>query len=185
MRTSVTIRQFVKNSERMWTKKFLIFPMLCLIVRYNAIHAKRILVLAQIPSYSHQITYRSLCLELHKRGHEIVSITTNPIGKSFSANYTEISLNYFYKGFPEIKEIIPYGSMEQVSLNYPFLQEERYMWDAIHFLNEKTFENEEIKKLLSDNNEHFDAVIIEQGSTVSMNALAYRFNAPLIGENTA
>lgn len=167
----------------MWAKNFLIFPMLCLIVRYNAIHAKRILFVVQLPSYSHQITYRNLCLELHKRGHEIVSITTDPIGNSSLTNYTEINLNYFYKGFLEAKEVSSYESVTQISLNNPFFQEERILWRIINVFNRKTFENEEIKKLLSDSNEHFDAVIVEQASTLSMNALAYRFNAPLIGEN--
>lgn len=59
-------------------------------------HAKRILVIANYPSYSHQIVYRNLYLELNKQGYEIVFIITDLI-KNFSlAYYREIDLKYFY-----------------------------------------------------------------------------------------
>ena len=149
-------------------------------------YAKRILVISNLPSYSHQISYRGLWLELHKQGHEIVSVTTNPIQNSSLINYTEIDINYFYKGFPEYKSLPYLGSTLRLTtayLNLPFLEAERNLiWFVAHILNQKLYKDPEMKKLYAiDSNEHFDAVIVAQGPTISLNALAYRFNAPLIG----
>jgi len=152
------------------------------IVEYNMIYAKRILVVTSFPSYSHQIAFRGLLLELHKQGHEIVSVTTNPIKNSSLINYTEIDISYFYKGFPEISSL-PYTSATTANLELPLLEVERiFLWPVLHVTNREVFKNPELKKLYAaDSNEHFDAVIVEQGPTISMNAFAYRFNAPLIG----
>ncbi|XP_018359613.1 PREDICTED: UDP-glucuronosyltransferase 2B23-like [Trachymyrmex cornetzi] len=171
----------------MWTKvcTFLIITF-CVIIQYNVTYAKRILAISSFPSYSHQMSYRGLWLELHKQGHEIVSVTTNPIQNSSLTNYTEIDINYFYKGFPEYKSIPYLDSTIRLTtayLNLPFLEVERNLvWAAGHVLNQELFKNPEMKKLYAtDSNEHFDAVIVAQGATISLNALAYRFNAPLIG----
>lgn len=153
-------------------------------MQYNVTHAKRILVIANYPSYSHQIVYRNLCLELNKQGHEIVSVTTDPIKNSSLTNYREIDLKYIYKGFPEYKKIIPFQNFFEASLQLNLLDlEENILWTVAHIMNREVFRNPEMKKLYAtDSNEHFDAVIIEQGPTqISLNAFAYRFNAPLIG----
>jgi len=149
-------------------------------------YAKRILVITSFPSYSHQISYRGLLLELHKQGHKIVSVTPNPIKNSSLINYTEIDLSYFYKGhfegFPEL-ESLPYNSATMANLKLSLLEvEQLFLWPILHVVNREVFKNPEVKKLYAaDSNEHFDAVIVEQGPTISMNAFAYRFNAPLIG----
>lgn len=156
-----------------------------MIVQHNVTYAKRILIIATFPSYSHQISYRGLCLELHRQGHEIVSVTTNPIKNSSLTNYTEIDLNYFYNGFPEFKTL-PYISITTASIKLQLLEVEKIIWLASHILTHEVFKNPEMKKLYAaSNNEHFDAVIVAQGPTISMNAFAYRFNAPLIGNKKA
>ncbi|KAL0129001.1 hypothetical protein PUN28_004006 [Cardiocondyla obscurior] len=159
----------------------LIITFLCVIVQYNVTYAKRILVIANFPSYSHQISYRNLWLELHRHGHEMVVITTNPLKNSSLTNYREIDLQYFYNGFPEYRSL-RFSSVTQASLHIPLLEVENNIWIAAHTMNREVFKNSEVKKLYApDSNEHFDAVIVAQGSTASMNAFAYRFNAPLIG----
>ncbi|GAB1865472.1 UDP-glucuronosyltransferase 2B2-like [Camponotus japonicus] len=170
----------------MWSKicLFSIYAILYGIVQYNVTHAKRILVIANYPSYSHQIVYRNLCLELNKQGYEIVSVTTDPIKNSSLTNYREIDLKYFYKGFPEFKKIIPFKNFFEAFLQLNLLDvEESILWTAAHIVNREVFKNPEMKKLYAtDSNEHFDAVIVAQGPTqISLNAFAYRFNAPLIG----
>lgn len=180
----MTVQQTVQFAEiigRMWTKTYIVLTIvfLCVIVQYNA---KRILVIANYPSYSHQISYRGLCLELHRQGHEIVSVTTAPIKNSSLTNYTEIDLSYFRDGFPEFKTL-PYTTMTTASLKLQLLDVERqFIWSALHILGREIFKNPQMKKLYAaDNNEHFDAVIVAQGPSLSLNAFAYRFNAPLIG----
>lgn len=179
--------KFIKIIERMWSKicLFSIYAILYGIVQYNVTHAKRILVIANYPSYSHQIVYRNLCLELNKQGYEIVSVTTDPIKNSSLTNYREIDLKYFYKGFPEFKKIIPFKNFFEAFLQLNLLDvEESILWTAAHIVNREVFKNPEMKKLYAtDSNEHFDAVIVAQGPTqISLNAFAYRFNAPLIGK---
>ncbi|XP_012525219.3 UDP-glycosyltransferase UGT5 [Monomorium pharaonis] len=178
--------QFVEIVVRMWTKMYIFLKIifLCVIIQCNVTHAKRILVISNYPSYSHQITYRGLWLELHKLGHEIVSVTTHPMNNFTLTNYTEIDLKYFYDiyRFPEFKTL-PYLSMTKASLDLPLLEFERTcVWAALHVYNRAVFKNPEMKKLYAANSkEHFDAVIVAQGPTISLNAFAYRFNAPLIG----
>lgn len=179
--------QFAEIFGRMWTKAciVLIIVSLCVIVQHNVTYAKRILVISNYPSFSHQVSYRGLCLELHRQGHEIVSVTTNPMKNSSLTNYTEIDLNYFYNGFPEFKKLA-YTSITTASLKLQLLDVERELvWTGMHILNREVFKNPKMKKLYTaGSNEHFDAVIVAQGPTASLNALAYRFNAPLIGNKT-
>lgn len=167
---------------------FAIFTFLCVTMQCNVVHAKRILIITNLAQYSHQITYRGLAVGLHKRGHEIVSVTPNPIKDSSLTNYTEIDLSYFYNGFPEYQDIINgttivSNNFHSMCLTLPYVEVERIIWSLIHIMNRKVFENLEIQKLFAANSgEHFDAVIVAQGPTISMNAFAYRFNAPLIGK---
>ncbi|XP_072754820.1 uncharacterized protein [Anoplolepis gracilipes] len=162
---------------------FSIYVFLCGIVQYNMIYAKRILVITNFPSYSHQVVYRGLCLELNKQGYEIVSVTPNPIKNSSLKNYREIDLNHLYNVLPEYKTLLTFKSITEASLQLKLLEvEESIIWPVSHILNHMVFKNEEMKKLYAtDSNEHFDAVIVAQGPTTSLNAFAYRFNAPLIG----
>lgn len=172
----------------MWMKiyTFPIFAFLCVTVQYDAIYAKRILVISTVPSYSHQISYRGIWLELNRRGHEIVSITTDPMKNSSLTNYTEIDLNYFYRGLPEFTKITTVNSFTELSVNLPFLTVERLLCYIYHVLNNEVFKNPEMRKLYAaDSNEHFDAVIVAQGYMPAMSAFAYRFNAPLIGKERA
>lgn len=154
-----------------------------MIMQYNVTHAKRILVISTYPSYSHQIVYRNLGLELNKQGYEIVSVTTDPIKNSSLKNYREIDLKYLYKSLPKYRMVSSYKNFIEASLQLKFLEVEESIWNLAHILNPEFFQHPEIKKLYaSDSNEHFDAVIVSQGPASSLNAFAYRFNAPLIGK---
>lgn len=161
---------------------FLTIAFSCIIVQLDMIYAKRILFIANIPSYSHQISYRTLCLELNKRGHEIVSVTTDPIKNSSLTNYKEIDLRHIYTLFMDNPEF-HYASLTQASLALPFLDVEQGMWLAGDIMSYEVFIHPEMKKLYAaDSNEHFDAVIAAQGINSAMNAFAHRFKAPLIGK---
>lgn len=180
-------QKFAEMIERMWTKTcaFSAFAFfLCVIVQCKVVHAKRILFIAGVPSYSHQVTYRGLMLELNRRGHEIVAITTDPMKNASLTNYTEIDLHRFYKAesFPNINEIFPYDSIADAANKNPFLDTEMLFYDLIHIINRQVFKHPEVKKLYAaDSNEHFDVVIVAQSATLSYNAFSYRFKAPLIG----
>jgi len=115
-----------------------------------------------------------------------VSITTDPVNNSSLTGYKEIDLSYFYKGFQEYKTII--GTMKDftiICLERSYMEVERLIWSAVHIMNTYLFKDPEVQKLYAaDSGEHFDAVIVAQGPTASMNAFAYRFHAPLIGKES-
>lgn len=169
----------------MWAKMdtFLRVALLCVTVQHDVIHAKRILFITNVPSYSHQISYRSLSLELNKQGHEIVSVTTDPMRNSSLRNYTEIDLHQLYNVSLYKHYNLRYKSITDASVHLSYLGVEQLMWDISITFNSQVFKHPEMKKLYAaDSNEHFDAVIVAQGIGPSLNAFAYRFKAPLIGK---
>lgn len=171
-----------RSVDIMWIKIY-IFAFSCVLMQNNVTVAKRILVIAGFPSFSHQIIYRGLCLELNRRGHEIVIATTHPINNSTATNYTEIKLQKFYQNIDEYNELIKCKTLTEMGMKLSILQTEKVWWMIHHVTNENVFKNPEMQKLYAtDSNEHFDAVIVAQGPNPSLNAFAYRFNAPLIGK---
>jgi len=98
--------------------------------------------------------------------------------------YKEIDLSYLYTNFVEYKSV--FGTTDnfyRMSLERPYLEVERVIWSLVHVMNSYAFKNSEMQKLYAaDSTEYFDAVIVAQGPTVSMNAFAHRFHAPLIGK---
>lgn len=185
MRFTFLTEQLAETVGKMWTNmnSFLVIALLCVIVQYNVIHAKRILFIANTPSYSHQVSYRSLCLALNKRGHEIVLVTTDPMSNSSLTNYTEINIHHLYNKNKYKTLHLPYKSVTKAAIALPFLSLEQFIWDANVVMSREVFNHPEMKKLYAaDSNEHFDAVIVAQGNCPSMNAFAHRFKAPLIGK---
>lgn len=53
----------------------------------------RILAVAPLPSYSHQVAFRPIWKELSLRGHNVTLITTDPINDPSLTNLTEIDLH--------------------------------------------------------------------------------------------
>jgi len=137
-------------------------------------NAARILVLVGAPFYSHQICHHSLALALQKRGHELIVCTAFPIKNSTLKNYTEIDLSSLISAISEYQD--DRWKISQVDSS----KKAHFMADKLTtlFLNMP-----EIKKLFERNNdEKFDAIIIEALSDLSLYLAAHRFNAPLIGE---
>ncbi|XP_029040132.2 UDP-glycosyltransferase UGT5-like isoform X2 [Osmia bicornis bicornis] len=72
-------------------------PFLVLLVSLsNQVTCGRILIITQAPFYSHGSVMRGLGLALHKRGHEIVMITSFPTKNLSLINYTEIDFSENY-----------------------------------------------------------------------------------------
>jgi len=137
-------------------------------------NAKRILALVAAPFFSHQICHHSLTLALHKRGHELTVFTAFPIKNSTLKNYTEIDVSFL---IPLISE---YQDERWIISQVDSSKKAHFMADKLTtiFLNIP-----EVKKLFErNNNEKFDAIIIEALSDLSLYLAAHRFNAPLIGE---
>ncbi|XP_069686119.1 UDP-glucosyltransferase 2-like [Periplaneta americana] len=135
----------------------------------------RILGVFPLPSKSHQMIYRSLMRGLQSRGHEIVTITTDPMWDRDVKNFTEIDMSisaeYWEKrySFAAQKE----GSMGVIDL---ISNMAKLVTDTCRIM----FENPHVQRLLHEEN-HFDVVIVEWVGSVCSNAYAYHFSAPLIG----
>lgn len=56
-----------------------------------------ILAIFPVPSYSHQIVYRALTLELNKRGHNLTIVTPDPVNNPNLTNYHEIDVSFYYE----------------------------------------------------------------------------------------
>lgn len=147
---------------------------LWLLLTNNIANAERILVITFAPFYSHQMVYRSLCLALNKRGHEIVILTSHPMKDPTLKNYTEIDISII--NFTAEKFRNQQSQMSPVELN-------KYIFDLSNILSDVILNEPKFKELYKeDSNEKFDAVIVEALGGVSAYTMAYRFNAPLIGE---
>lgn len=136
--------------------------------------AGRILYFANAPFMSHQIVHRSFTLTLHKRGHELVVFTPFPLRDRTLNNYTEIDLSYMNSLIEEYNDARwDLSSLETSILSFKIIN--KYV--------AQLFQDPEFKKIYRhDSGEKFDAVIVELLNDLSLYALAYRFNAPLIGE---
>lgn len=137
----------------------------------------KILSVVPTPSYSHQIPYRRLWLELHARGHEIVVITTNPIPNISLPNFTQIDISHSYSCLKELDFIE--NRFEHVSWLRIL---ENYIISLYTCFLTEVFNSSEVKKLyVPDNPVKFDVLLAEFFYGPAMCAFAHRFNVPLIG----
>ncbi|XP_026825516.1 uncharacterized protein LOC105278060 [Ooceraea biroi] len=135
--------------------------------------AARILILTGAPFFSHQVVHRSFSLALLKRGHELVVVTPSPLKDPTLKNYTEIDMSHIFSRITDYNDARwKISQMESC----------RQMFMITNEIVANFFTVPEFKKICrKDNNEKFDAVIIEAMSDLSLYVLAHRFNAPLIG----
>lgn len=160
----------------MWKVTCEIFIVLSFLPTNHIItNAERILVITPTPFYSHQIVFRSLCLALHKRGHELFVVTPLPIKDSTLKNYTEIDLSDF-------NSLVKKQYNSFVS-QLPSIELMKFALKLSCQVSMKIFDNPKFKELYRYNSsEKFDAVILESITYFSLSTMAHRFNAPLIGK---
>ncbi|NP_001040425.1 antennal-enriched UDP-glycosyltransferase precursor [Bombyx mori] len=141
------------------------------------IQAARILGVFPIPSISHQVVFRRLTLELHKRGHELVVVTTDPVFKTGQApaNYTEIdvhdvSYSAWRDGFMKTSKGNANDLYEQIAIALNL---------GIDLL-ELQMKNKEVQALLRKRKEKkFDLLLLEACIRPTM-VLTHVFDAPAI-----
>lgn len=138
----------------------------------------RILAIITVPSYSHQIPFQSLWASLSQRGHQVVVLTTDPIGDPSLTNLTEIDFRHHYNIFKKI-------DFAKLKFTDTWLTITRnYIWDNFEELVKSIFEHPEVRKLYAPNSgEHFDVIFVEVLMSPAIYALAHRFNAPIIGKS--
>ncbi|XP_071879141.1 UDP-glycosyltransferase UGT5-like [Bombus fervidus] len=137
----------------------------------------KILAIVASPSYSHQIPYRRLWLELHKRGHEVVLVTANPIPNIKSPNFTQIDISQSYG----ITKSLDYVEMRFEGKSWLHLVEEE-MLPKIGAVAETVLNSTELRKLYApESNATFDVYMTEFLFAPATYAFAHRFNVPMIG----
>ncbi|XP_043511571.1 UDP-glucosyltransferase 2-like [Frieseomelitta varia] len=154
-----------------------LFLVLCALCVAEKTECYRILATIATPSYSHQIPYRALWLELHKRGHKVVLVTPDPIPNINSPNFTQIDINHAY-------EIVDTLNFVQARFNgEPWTQfiQRQMMAISVNFV-ENILNNTEFKKIYApDSDAKFDILLTEYLFGPAAVGIAHRFNVPIIG----
>ncbi|XP_049881023.1 UDP-glucosyltransferase 2-like [Pectinophora gossypiella] len=149
---------------------------LCVVVLAIRIDAARILTVIPSPSISHQVVFRPLTLELVKRGHEVVVITTDPMfpkGKA-PANLTEIDVRNV--SYSIIRDSL-LKTMSQMSPNDVVGQTEQGM-RTINTVFEQQLQTSEVKEIIRGK-QHFDLIFVEAFVRQAL-AFSHVYKAPVI-----
>lgn len=148
---------------------------LTLYVNFNIIQCAKILTILPIPFSEHQILYRPLLESLHKNGHQLTILTTNPYFTTAHESYeniTEIDLSFVYN--LDILNQLKNGDLEGSDML-------KTVFNVMRQLFEAELKSPKVKRILTDKNEYFDLVIVDwSGSSSLMNIFAHHFNAPLV-----
>ena len=160
--------------KRNITSLFLVVCVLCIAEQTECY---KILAAIATPSYSHQIPYRPLWLELQKRGNEVLLITTHPIPNINLPNFTQIDLGHKYQ------HIKTPNFVEGRFKGKTWIQvvEETFMPFGLYFA-ENMFNNTEFKKMYDpDSDAKFDVFLTEYFYMLAVVGVAHRFDIPIIG----
>ncbi|KAK1128581.1 hypothetical protein K0M31_003039 [Melipona bicolor] len=149
---------------------------LCVLCIAKQSECYKILAIIATPSYSHQIPFRQLWLELHNRGHEILLVTTNPIPNINSPNFTQINLSQSYKVWRALNFV------EMRFNGESWLQiMEKYGISTCLACMENLFNNKEFKNVYApDSDAKFDILLTEYHCGPASAGLAHRFDVPII-----
>lgn len=154
--------------------KVLLGLLLCLV---QICFSARILILCPAPSLSHHLFYRPIIRELSKRGHEVVSITADPINDKTLKTLTEIDVHNESYGAVDVSKFLEDGKKLKpgpVNTIRNFLP---------HFiqLSDNVLSFPKVKELIANPKEHFD-VFINEMFMFNAHLLAFKehFNCPVI-----
>lgn len=118
----------------------------------------RILAVAPLPSYSHQIAFRPIWKELSLRGHHVTLITTDPIKNSSLTNLTEIDVHAETYHIWRSSGIVRFMQQKETQRN-PIAMIRKYL-KVFTDLGDVIMEQKEVQQLLRDDAD-FDLVITE------------------------
>ncbi|KAJ4429921.1 hypothetical protein ANN_22125 [Periplaneta americana] len=119
--------------------------------------------------------HRSLMRGLQLRGHEIVTITTDPVWDMDVKNYTEIDISAAQDLW---EERYNFAAMKENNFKLT-----GFVLDLLDFasdLSRMMFNTPGVQRLLREENK-FDVVIVEWLGSPCADGYAYHFSAPLIG----
>lgn len=146
---------------------------LLVLLNVSLINGAKILGVIPIPSYSHQIVYRPLWKELSLRGHQVTVLTTDPVNDPSLTNLTEIDLHFTYETWNK-------NLLDIISNQENFFKMIEITTLTLNEVIDQQLSHPEVRKLIKDENEHFDLLIVEY-LMPTMVAFAERFKCPMIG----
>ncbi|KAK5638238.1 hypothetical protein RI129_012533 [Pyrocoelia pectoralis] len=132
----------------------------------------RILGVIPIPSYSHQVVFQPLWRELSLRGHQVTTLTTDPINDPSLINLTEIDLGFSYDVWNEAVKSV--GGIQS-----NILKTMRIIESGVSIARTQ-LRHPLVQDLLENNNITFDLVMVEYYMPSAL-VFAKRFNCPYIG----
>ncbi|CAG9792441.1 unnamed protein product [Diatraea saccharalis] len=159
----------------------ILYVILLLVVVVVTNDAARILAVYPIPYYSHQIVFRPLTLELVRRGHEVVVLTTDPIYRKSEApaNLTEVDLH-------DISYDVWRKATKATSIilgnNNNIVPHLRFIYKTMTKVIEKQLQHEEIQTILSGKKK-FD-LLIHQSFCSPILILSHVLQVPVIQIST-
>lgn len=136
----------------------------------------RILAIAPLPSYSHQVAFRPIWKQLSLRGHNVTVVTTDPINNPSLTNLTEINIHDVMYDIWRSSGIIRLMQQKESQMN-PFALVEIYL-QLFTNLTDALMEQKEVQKLLEDD-VSFDLVMTEPLISVGL-GFADRYKSKLI-----
>ncbi|XP_053619947.1 UDP-glycosyltransferase UGT5-like isoform X5 [Plodia interpunctella] len=142
------------------------------------LEAAKILVVIPTPSISHQLPIRPLTQELAKRGHEVVVITTDPIGNKDGAipNLTEVDVHDIsYKIW---REKVLNAETSSGSSNDLENQIDK-LYNLITDIFEVQMETREVTSLINDKTKTFDLIFLEALARPAL-LFSHIYKAPVI-----
>ncbi|KAF5302526.1 hypothetical protein FQR65_LT00898 [Abscondita terminalis] len=130
----------------------------------------RILAVIPTPCYSHQVTFQPIWRELSLRGHQVTTLTTNPINDPTLTNLTEIDLHPSYDIWD--KHITKISSTHFL---YFFIAVSDVLEKIAHY----QLSHPQVQRLINSDTEKFDLVMLEF-NFMQTHAFAKKFNAPTV-----
>lgn len=101
------------------------------------------------------MVYRKLTLELNKRGHELVILTTDPVRVPTLNKYTEIDLSFLHSHSVESNVVNVRGVIE-------YFDSFQMYEPLIHIINELVLSHLEVQNFYApDSNLKFDLILLE------------------------
>ncbi|KAB0791703.1 hypothetical protein PPYR_03503 [Photinus pyralis] len=135
-------------------------------------HSARILGFISVPSHSHQVVFQPLWRELSLRGHQVTTLTTDPINDPELVNLTEIDLSFSYHAWREMLGVFKCTNSELLKLHYLIMS-------SIE-ITKAQLEHPQVRDLIRNDSNRFDLLIVEY-IVPSAIALSRRFDCPYIG----
>jgi len=157
-------------------------------------NASRILFMGPFPAPSHWMWLEHFQRDLLQRGHHVTSVNNHPT-KTPHENLTEIILNPAFD-IPKLCEYetafsvyhlfmfyfsltVPKKNLFSVQFASDF-QNLQMWWQIGLMTTEHALQNEQLKRLIDSQNEHFDLVILEQFFHEAFLMFGRKFNCPVV-----